>query len=384
MEFDTVMIHYAEIGIKGDNRGTFERLLIKNITAKAKGLVGAYNRDFGYIIIDLKPGADLGKLKTILARIPGISSFSFAAACKLNTNEIGKCAVAMLKEKTFTGFKVASKRYNKGFNTGSLELNKELGGIILDNYDKKVNLHTPDIIVKVEIATKAAYVSMEEIKGVGGLPINPRQKVVVLLSGGFDSPVAAYMMMKRGCEVILVHCHNQNLASYSVKDKIEHLAQCLSDFQPKTRLFMVPFEKIQKEIIINANSRIRMLVYRRFMLKIAARIAIINKAKFIVVGDSMSQVASQTIENLEATYIGSEKPILTPLIGMDKQEIINIASKIGTYEISKQPYGDCCSYFLPKHPMLKGNIAMLMGTEKQFDSEKLVAEAVKNAEVRQF
>ena len=177
------------------------------------------------------------------------------------------------------------------------------------------------------------------------MPINPKQKVVVLLSGGFDSPVAAYMMMKRGCEVILVHCHNQNIASYSVRDKIERLAQCLSDFQPKTSLFMVPFEKIQKEIIINANSRIRMLVYRRFMLRIASRIATINKARFLVVGDSMSQVASQTIENLEATYIGSEKPILTPLIGMDKQEIIDIAAHIGTYETSKQPYGDCCSYF---------------------------------------
>lgn len=384
MEFNSVMVHYAEIGIKGDNRSTFERLLIKNITAKTKELIGAYKRDFGYIILDIKKGADLEKLKSVLAKIPGISSFSFAAVCKLDINEIGKCTVAMLKEKEFSSFKVASKRYNKSFNTSSLELNKELGGIILDNYDKKVNLHTPDIIVKVEIATKAAYVSMEEIKGVGGLPTNPRQKVVVLLSGGFDSPVAAYMMMKRGCEVILVHCHNQNLASYSVKDKIENLAQCLSDFQPKTRLFMVPFEKIQKEIIINANSRIRMLVYRRFMLKIAARIATVNRARFIVVGDSMSQVASQTIENLEATYTGSEKPILTPLIGMDKQEIIDIAAHIGTYEISKQPYGDCCSYFLPKHPMLKGNIAQLLDSEKGFDSEKLVSGAVKNAEVRQF
>ncbi len=384
MEFDIVMIHYAEIGIKGDNRGNFERLLIKNILLKAKALVGAYRRDFGYIIIELNKNADLEKLKKILARIPGISSFSFASACKLDINEIGKCAVAMLKNKTFSSFKVGSKRYNKGFGTGSLELNKEIGGIILDSYDKKVNLHTPDILVKVEIGNSNAYVSVEEIKGVGGLPINPRQKVVVLLSGGFDSPVAAYMMMKRGCEVILVHCHNQNIASYSVKDKIEQLAQCLSDFQPKTRLFMVPFEKIQKEIIINANSRIRMLVYRRFMLRIASRIATINKARFLVVGDSMSQVASQTIENLEATYIGSEKPILTPLIGMDKQEIIDIAAHIGTYETSKQPYGDCCSYFLPKHPMLKGNIAMLMDTEKQFDSEKLVSEAVKSAEVMQF
>ncbi|MDI6737629.1 MAG: tRNA uracil 4-sulfurtransferase ThiI [Nanoarchaeota archaeon] len=384
MEYDTVMVHYAEIGIKGSNRGTFERLLVKNITAKAKGLIGEYRRDFGYILLGLKPGTDIEKLRTILARMPGISSFSFAAACKLGINEIGKCAVEMLKGKTFASFKVGTRRYNKNFGTGSLELNKEIGGIILESYDRRVSMKNPDILVKVEIGNRNAYVSIEETEGIGGLPIDPRQKVVALISGGFDSPVAAYMMMKRGCEVILVHCHNQNIASSSVKGKIERLAQCLSDFQPKTRLFMVPFGKIQKEIIINANSRLRMLVYRRFMLKIAARIAEICRAKFIIVGDSMSQVASQTIENLEATYFGSEKPILAPLIGMDKQEIIDIAVKIKTSEISKEPYGDCCSYFLPKHPMLRGNIGMLKSAENNFDADALVSEAVKKAEVMQF
>ena len=265
-----------------------------------------------------------------------------------------------------------------------MELNSKLGEVIIKALNKKVKMKSPDIMLKIELSKKSAYISNEDIKGVGGLPTNPQQKVVALLSGGFDSPVAAYLMMKRGCEVILVHFHNKNQASSSVESKITKLAEQLSKFQVKTKLYIVPFESLQKEIIMKVNSKLRMLVYRRFMLKIASEVAGMNKAKFLIVGDSLSQVASQTFENLEATYTGLDKHVLSPLIGLDKREIIEISKRIGTYEISAMPYGDCCSYFLAKHPTLKADVKLLEKNEALFDVDKLVEDVLSKSRVIGF
>ncbi len=386
-QYDSIIIHYAEIGLKGKNRYSFERLLIKNIKIKCGDMIKSCSRDAGQITISIGDKIDAEKLQDVLIRIPGIAYFSFAKKCKLDLSAIKKCSVDFVKDIKYKTFKIDARRHNKSFKPTSMKVNELVGETVLDKYENlgiKVRMKDPDLIVKVEISNKNAFVSCEDIDGVGGLPTNPSQKVVALISGGFDSPVASYLMMKRGCEVILVHFHNKNQMSASVKDKIESLAKQLSKYQVKTKLYIVPFEKIQKDIIMKVHSKLRMLVYRRFMIKIASTIANIVGGKFLVVGDSLSQVASQTIDNLQATYHGSDVHILSPLIGLDKKEIIDISKKISTYDISKLPYGDCCSYFLPKHPMLRADIEMLDKLINEFDIPKLVKDAVKNAKLVEF
>lgn len=370
--WDCVVVHYDEIGLKGKNRGFFERLLIKNINIKLDNRIKSCVREPGQITIDINKRNDYSEIKDVLSKIPGIAYFSFAKKVKLDLNLIKKKSIDFLRDKEYETFKINTKRHDKNFKLNSMELNSILGKAVVDMYKKKVKMKNPDIVLKVEISNQFAYLSDEGIEGVGGMPTNQKQKVVCLLSGGFDSPVAAYLMMKRGCEVILTHFQNQNQMSGSVKDKIIRLGKQLSKYQIKTKIYIIPFEKIQKQIIMRVHSTTRMLIYRRFMIKISSKIAEINKADFLVVGDSLSQVASQTFENLNVTYKDSEKHIFSPLIGLDKKEIINISKKIETYDISVLPYGDCCSYFLPKHPVLKANEKLIKNIESKLDIDLLV------------
>jgi thiamine biosynthesis protein ThiI len=379
MKYDSVVVHYDEIGLKGSNRPRFERLLIKNIKTKT-GLTG--KREPGQITLTLKPGSNTAKVKDALMRIPGIAFFSFATKCKLDKKDIKNCVIKLLKNEEFEIFKINTRRHDKNNPFKSMELNAYLGEKVIEKYDKKVRMKNPDLTAKVEISHKHAYVSIKDCAGVGGMPTDPKQKVVALLSGGFDSPVAAYLMMKRGCEVVLVHFHNKNQLSRAVKNKVERLAKQLSKYQVKTLLYIIPFEDVQREIILKTQAKIRMLVYRRFMMRIASQLADMNKAKFLVVGDSLSQVASQTFENLEATYRDAGKHVLSPLIGFDKKEIMTIAKKIGTHELSALPYGDCCSYFLPKHPELRASTKQLKEVESKFKVDALVKKAIKKAKTR--
>lgn len=376
-----IVMHYGEIGLKGKNRSYFTRMLSLNIRTKCGKLIKSCDVESGQIVAEIEGSEE--KLKAIISKIPGIVYFSFAKKCGLELDEIKKEVVAFLKDKKFSTFKVDTDRHSKVTKLNSMELNKIIGQEIVDIYHKKVKLNEPDITIKVEISNEDAYISSEEIEGVGGMPTNPKQKVVSLLSGGFDSAVASYLMMKRGCEVILVHFQNQNQMACAVEDKIMQLAMQLSKYQVHTKLYIVPFEKIQKEIIMKVNSTLRMLIYRRFMIKIASKIANENDAKFLVVGDSLSQVASQTFENLDATYRNSDLHIFSPLIGLDKDEIIAISRKIDTYDISALPYGDCCSYFLAQHPELKGNKINLNEIESEIDG-LLVDDAVKEARIKDF
>jgi len=386
--FNSVVVHYDEIGLKGDNRSSFELLLIDNIKAKAKDLVTSITRESGQITINLKEsvkeGETLERMKEVLEKMPGIAYFSFATKISNNIEEMKKHVLELLKEKEFETFRISAERHDKNYPLTSGEMNVSLGSVVVDALNKKVKLTNSDISIKVEVNNKSAYLSLENVPGVGGLPVDASQKVVALLSGGFDSPVAAFMMMKRGCEVVLVHFRNENQDSCGVEGKIRELADKLSRFQPKTVLYTVLFGDIQREIIMKAKAESRMLVYRRFMLRIASRIADYNNAKFLVVGDSLSQVASQTLTNLEATYKDSPKPVFSPLIGMNKKEIMVISKRIGTHDISAQPYGDCCSYFLPKHPVLRARSEDLDKVESDFDMEALIEKAAKEAIIEKF
>jgi len=384
MEFDNITVHYGEIGLKGSNRGYFERLLISNMKAKLGSLADSITKETGQITVKLSKRADLKKVEDILSRIPGIANFSLAKKSKLDISSIKDDALEFVKDIDFETFKVDTARHDKSVKIDSQQLNKSLGEEIIKKYGKKAKMKDPDLLLRIELSTHTAYISGKEIEGVGGMPTDNKQKVVALLSGGLDSPVAAYLMMKRGCTVILAHFQNQNQMTKSVQDKIEKLSSQLSKYQIKTKLYIIPFDSIQKEIIANVHSTHRMLVYRKLMLKISSEIAEKENAKFLVVGDSLSQVASQTIENLEATYHNSEKLIFSPLIGMDKKDITAISRKIGTFDISSLPYGDCCSYFVPKHPELKANSEELDDALKEMDIEKLIKEAVEKAVINEF
>ncbi|MBR9678133.1 MAG: tRNA 4-thiouridine(8) synthase ThiI [Nanoarchaeota archaeon] len=370
-----VLVHYSEIGIKKGNRKYFENLLTNNIRQRLGGLAKKVCKDYGFILVETSKTKEVVK---ILEKVPGIAYLLVCSKSNLSMDDMRKKSSKLLEKKGFETFRVSARRQNKNFEKTSMQVNAELGAFIVKKTGKKVQLKKPDVELVVEVCNKNAYLSIERHEGIGGLPTDPKNKVVSLMSGGFDSPVASYLMMKRGAQIILVHFQNYKQMKGSVEDKIHQLAKRLSKYQGRTLLYIIPFEKIQQDIIMNVPASVRMLVYRRLMLRISGIIADKEKAKALVTGDNMSQVSSQTLENLGAVYPASKKIVLTPLMGFNKTEIINLSKKIGTYETSKLPYGDCCSYFLPQHPELRAKLEDLEKLEEKLD-KKLIAEAVKEA-----
>ncbi len=375
--FDHIVIHYGEIGLKAGNRRGFEQLLIRNIQRKLGDAFKECRRETGQLSLTLQPDADRDAVRVILARIPGIVYFSPAYLVPTALDAFAETGIQLLKEHPFETFKIATKRHNKSAALRSMEVNRELGTAVLNVFtDKQAKMTEPDVTLKVEITGEMSYLSVERIQGVGGLPTDPRQKVVAMLSGGLDSPVAAFLMMKRGCEVILTHFQNRNEMTTSVEDKIQQLGEQLAHFQVKTVLHIIPFGELQREIIKHVKASQRMLIYRRIMLRMTARVARKARARMIIMGDSLSQVASQTYDNLAATYADTEMPVLSPLIGMDKQEIMDISRRIGTFDISSLPYEDCCTFFVPRHPELRGTAEMLRESEEGMDLKPLVQTAL--------
>lgn len=368
-----VVVHYSEIATKGKNREFFEHKLLKNIR-RATGVKA--KRKYGRIEVEYAENA-LDKLR----KIPGIRYFGAGLKVPLDMDEIKKAALEVLP--LSDSFKVDTSRSNKNFPLNSIEINREVGDYIVKNTGKRVDLKNPDATVWIEICDKEAYVYSQRFEGLGGLPVGVAGKVVSLISGGIDSPVAAFMMMKRGCKVVLVHFFNQTMHSPKVRQKIKMLAEKLAEYQGETRLYMIPFQDIQMEIIKNVPPKLRMVVYRRSMIRMANVIAEKEGCKGIVTGDSLSQVASQTLDNVNVVYSVSKLAILPPLIGMDKEEIVNIAKKIGTYEISIIPYEDCCSFMIARHPETKARLEDV--AEYNFsDLENRAVEKSEVVEVRVF
>lgn len=351
-----IVIHYSEIGLKGKNRGFFEKKLSDNI----KNLVEETDlvwRRYGKIIARVKTDSDLLKVKEKLETIPGISSFAFASKTKLGMEEIKKEAFKVLKNVDFSTFSIKASRSNKSFSKNSTEINIILGDLIRKKLNKKVKLENPNIALHVEICEKEAFLYIQKINGVGGLPVGASGKAVSLLSGGIDSPVASFLAMRRGLKVVYVHVLNKTMTGgREGSQKIKKLVKALTKVQGKSKLYIVPFGEIQKAIIASIPADYRMLVYRRFMVGIAEAVARQEKARAIITGDSVGQVASQTIENLGCVYQKANLPILPPLIGINKEEIIKIAREIKTYELSILPYPDCCSFMIAKHPQTKAKI----------------------------
>ncbi|MBM3256487.1 MAG: tRNA 4-thiouridine(8) synthase ThiI [Candidatus Moranbacteria bacterium] len=381
-----IVIHYSEIGTKGKNRIIFEKRLAQNILEALPGKNRVLRR-YGRIIAEVfSPRQNEGLLIGILEKIPGIANFSFAEKAKLDIADIKKKIIALAGSKRFSTFSVSASRSNKSFLYNSSQISVILGDLIRKKLKKKVDLEHPDLTFRVEVGEKEAFIYCQKQPGISGLPVGISGKAVVSLSGGIDSPVASFMAMKRGLRVVLVHFFNDTLMGGRQRtSKIRKIAEELAKFQGRTKLCIVPFSGIQKVIIRQIPADYRMIIYRRFMMRIISRIGLLERAEGIVTGDSVGQVASQTLPNLGCIYRAANLPVLPPLIGMNKEEIIGIAKKIGTYDISITPYPDCCSFMIAKHPETNGQIYEIEKLEGAIKNKNaLINKCVKESKVEIF
>ena len=371
--FNSVVIHYAELSIKGDNKGKFITQLVANIKSVLDVELETF---YGRQVIHLNENSNLEEIKSKLTNVFGISNFAFAVKTENDIEKIKQVAAQL--SKAFKGkVKVSAKRSYKDFPLQSPDINREVG-MHLEELGLKVDYKTPDRIFYIDVTEKGTFVYYEKIRGAGGLPVGTSGKVLMLLSGGIDSPVATYMLMKRGCKVDFVHFAPQTSNSEFGESKITKLAKVLSKYQSQTKLYWIPFQTMQLKVIPRVPAKDRLIVYRRLMFKMAETIAKTNRNyKAIATGECIGQVASQTLQNMKAVSAAIDMLILRPLAGFDKQEIIDLAQKIGTYEISIQPYDDCCSYMVPKHPELSTNIDEISKLEDSLGSNDLVKETIK-------
>lgn len=383
---DVILIRYGEIFLKGLNRPFFEQKLIDNVKKaiyefKDAKVIQGQGRLYVEGIDDVAGAIDR------LTRVFGIVSVSPALKLgkDMDTIENGVKLImedAISKHRTDNlTFKVESRRADKSFPMNSMELNRELGALLLREFPNlKVDVHNPQVLVSVEVRERT-YVYYEKIDGAGGMPVGTNGKATLLLSGGIDSPVAGWMIAKRGVELSAVYYHSIPYTSDRAKQKVIDLAKTLSRYSGNIKLYVVPFTKIQQEIYQKCPDSQLTILMRRFMMKIAEDIAKREEAKVLITGESVGQVASQTLESLVVTDAAVNMPVLRPLVGFDKIEIMDIAKDIGTYEISILPYEDCCTIFVPKHPVTRPKLGAVVRAEDLLDGETLIQEALDNMEI---
>ncbi|MPW26329.1 tRNA 4-thiouridine(8) synthase ThiI [Alkalibaculum sp. M08DMB] len=377
-----ILVRYGEIALKGLNKSFFIDMLLKNIKASLKGLNGVkLEKIQGRFIIRVAL-EDFDRALDLLRKVFGIVSISEAKAFPNDFEQIKRVAVNMMEcINEDTTFKVEARRANKGFSLTSMEINNEVGGHLLDNNQYlKVDVKKPEVKLYIEVREKT-YMYSSILQGLGGLPVGCSGKGVLMLSGGIDSPVAGYLMAKRGVEIIAVHFHSFPYTSERARDKVIKLTEIMQDYTGPIKLYIVSFTDIQQELLLSCNERYTTLLMRRIMMKIAERIAIAEEAKALISGESLAQVASQTMESLIVTDNAVELPVYRPLIGMDKNEIIDISQKIDTFETSILPYEDCCTVFVPKHPETRPKLEKILIDEQKIDIEHLIQESINTAEI---
>ncbi|MCZ6679260.1 MAG: tRNA 4-thiouridine(8) synthase ThiI [Candidatus Poribacteria bacterium] len=377
------IVHYGEVGLKGKNRSFFEKKLVQNIRLSLKDIgYTEVRRIYGRILVTLQAEADVVAIRERLGKVMGIAHFELACAAALDIEAIQAAALAWIEDKRFNTLKVETKRANKRFPLTSPEVSAAVGGYLLKHTGAKADMHNPDLRCNIEIVENSAYIYTDKIRGVGGLPVGVSGNVLVMLSGGLDSPVAAWRMMKRGVKAIFIHFYSYPYTDKASLEKVEELAQILATWNYQTRIYLVPFGEVQREIVTKTPAPFRVILYRRMMVRIAQRIAAAAKANALVTGESLGQVASQTLGNIRVIEAVAELPILRPLIGDDKVEIIARAEQIGTYETSILPHDDCCSLFVPKHPATNASLAAVREAEADLEIDTLIAQAVEAVETR--
>jgi thiamine biosynthesis protein ThiI len=377
---NSVLIRYHEIALKKGNRAYFTEMLKRNILASVKDLGAKEIRSLHARLLltfrnEIEPEIIIKRISSVF----GIANFSLVRRTERDIDDLRRQILTGTNGSQFASFRIDTQRGDKNFALNSVEINRQLGAAVQEQSGARVDLTNPEFTVFVEVLPKDAFFGFNKLPGPGGLPVGASGRLVSLISGGFDSPVAAYRMMQRGCRVIFVHFHSAPYQDKTSQDKVRDLVKLLTGHQFQSRLYMVPFGEIQRQIVAAVARPLRVVLYRRMMLRIAEKIARKEKAKALVTGESLGQVASQTLENMTVIQQAIAMPILRPLVGMDKQEIVDQARRIGTFDISSIPDQDCCQLFVPKHPSTKARFDEVAADEAKLDVNELVGYGLENA-----
>jgi thiamine biosynthesis protein ThiI len=346
-----IVVHYAEVGLKGRNRRHFEGLLSRNLARSLHGVAEPRVRwRFGRLLVEVPDAIPFDAARARLERVFGVAYFSRATVCEATLPAIERAVDERVDACRFRSFGVRARRSDRSHPFTSRELNERLGARVVERTGARVDLRNPDLWLELHLLSKEAILLHERIRGPGGMPVGSAGRALALISGGIDSPVASWSALKRGCSVDYVHFHSGPFTTSASRDKVREVVACLADWGEPSCLYLAPFAELQQTLVREAPARPRIVLYRRFMLRVAEALAERTGALALVTGDSLGQVSSQTLANLDTIDRAATLPVLRPLIGMDKSEIIERAREIGTYEISIEPDEDCCSYLMPRRP----------------------------------
>jgi tRNA uracil 4-sulfurtransferase len=382
---NSVLIRYHEIALKKGNRPYFTELLKRNILAAVKDLGAKEIKSLpARLLLSFRNDIDSEIAITRINSVFGVANYSIVERTDRSIEALTRAILAALDGHHFESFRIETQRGDKTFPLTSPEINRQLGAAVKEKTGARVDLENAQFTVTVELLPKDAFFGFNKLPGAGGLPVGASGRVVALISGGFDSPVAAYRMMQRGCRVIFVHFHSAPYQDKTSQKKVRELVSMLTRHQFQSRLYMVPFGEIQRQIVAAVARPLRVVLYRRMMLRIAEAIARKEKAKALVTGESLGQVASQTLDNMAVIQQAARLPILRPLVGMDKQEIVDQSRRIGTFEISSVPDQDCCQLFVPKHPATKARFDEVEADEAKLEVQELLRYGIDNASDEEF
>ena len=381
--WDAILIHYGELALKGGNRRQFENRLLTNITAAVDSIRACSVRRLpGRIWIDFAESPISASVVDRLCRVFGVANLAPAMRVEPTLDNIRRAVTSLVQDDSFTSFAIRTRRGEKKFPMTSTDVNCDIGRLVEELTKARVDLDHPERTIDIELMDQHAFISSKKLRGPGGLPVGTAGKVACLISGGIDSPVAAWRVMKRGCFPLYIHFHSGPFTSIASVEKVTDLVEQLSQGLKGIQLVVVPFGAIQKEIITQGPEACRVLLYRRLMLRIAEAIAREEGCEALVTGEVLSQVASQTLSNLAAIEAVVTMPVLRPLLGMDKQEIVDEAKRIGTFATACEPHDDCCSFLVPTHPATHIKIEELDRIESKLDITRLVQAGLEGKEVR--
>ncbi len=381
----SVVVHYKELALKGKNRPWFIQMLVRNIKTALAGLhVATVKSSMGRIELELRPDSPHEEVRERLSRVFGIANFSFANHGPQDFQALAAKIMDEMGEMTPASFRVSATRSDKRLPFTSPQVEREIGGIIWEAKQWKVDLTHPALTIHIEMLPAESFYFLGKDQGAGGMPSGTGGRVACLLSGGIDSPVAAYRLMRRGCKVQLIHFHSYPILSRASQEKVREITTLLTRHQLRARLMLVPFGALQQQVVLGVPPELRVVIYRRLMLRIAERLARKGRAGALVTGEVIGQVASQTLENMTAIAKATSLEILRPLVGMDKDEIVAEAKKIGTYAISIIPDQDCCTLFTPKHPATRARLDVVERAEIGLPIEEMVTAALDATVVEDF
>jgi thiamine biosynthesis protein ThiI len=373
----SVVVHYKELALKGRNRPWFIKILIRNLrTALADCDVRSIRSVMGRIEIELGGSSPWNAVRERISRVFGIANFSYAARAPHAYDALASAILADLGDREVSSFRVSARRADKRLPFTSPQIEREVGGRIKEVRGWRVDLDAAELTIHLEVMTDHAFYFFGKEAGAGGMPTGTGGRVACLLSGGIDSPVAAFRMMRRGCAVLLIHFHSYPILSRASQEKVREIAALLTRYQLRSRLVLVPFGGVQQQVVLGVAPELRVVIYRRLMLRIAEEIARGWRARALVTGEAIGQVASQTLENLTTIADATTLEVLRPLIGMDKDEIVSQAEKLGTFPISIIPDQDCCQLFTPRHPATRASIRDILSAESSLPVADMVAQTV--------